>query len=155
MNKIMKRTNGRRSKDGSMTFAGYNMQARELWNIVAAIRGFLEDYKPDLLAISEAELREDVDTMSVQIEGYTLHTSKALHNQNLKVARMVVYVKSDLCCDCMDELENSEDVMVWLLFRKHGMRPMRLGWFYREQSQRMGITLDLTNRNTVQLERWD
>ena len=68
---------------------------------------------------------------------------------------MVVYIKTELHCNSMDELETPEDATVWLLFRKHGMRPIILGCIYRVQSQCTGVMPNLTNRNAEQIERWD
>ena len=52
----------------------YNMQSRHLNNKITEIREFLGDNKPHILGISKAELKDDVDQLLVQVEGYELLT---------------------------------------------------------------------------------
>ena len=138
-----------------MTFMHYNMQARRIPVKVPYMMHFLEEYILEILAISEAELREEVDLLRVQIYSYDLLTTRALHHLDLKVSRLVVYVKSNLRYDRLEELETAEDASIWLLFRRQGMRPMRRGCIYREQRQQTNVRPNLTGRTEAQIERWD
>ena len=73
---------------------------------------FLEENDPILLAIPETELWDDVDLQTVQIQGYDLLTKRALENPNRRVSRLVVYVKSNLSYERLDDLELDEDATI-------------------------------------------
>ena len=98
------------------------------------IKRFLEENDSHILAVSKAELRDDVDLLQVQIDGYELPTMKALQNPTLKVSRLVVYVKANAQYEHMDQLKTEGDATIWLLIKRQRMRPIRVGCIYREQT---------------------
>ena len=52
------------------------------------------------------------------------------------------------------ELETDEDAPIWLLIRRQGMRLLRIGCIYREQSQQTKVRSNFMGRNAAQVERW-
>ena len=78
------------------------MQARLLQGKMAEIKRFPEENNPHILAISEAELKDDVDLLQVQVDSYELLTMKVLQNPTLKISRLVVYVKINVWYERMD-----------------------------------------------------
>ena len=114
---------------------------------------FLEENDPILLAISEAELWENMDLLMVQIRGYDLLMTRALQNPDRRVSRMVVYLKSNLNYECLDDLESEEDAIIWLIVKRQRMRPLRISCIYREQTLCSDIQPNPTGRLAEQLIR--
>jgi hypothetical protein len=58
------------------------------------IKHYIQDYKPVLFFISEAEIKKDRDYGCIAIPGYQIEVAKTIDSVN-KIARSLVYVKSD------------------------------------------------------------
>ena len=106
--------------------------------------------------ISEVNLRDVVNPLHVQIDGYKLLTLRALDNPLMKMLRIMVYVRDDVDFERMEELETDKEAMIWILIKLKNKRPIRVGNVYREHSLPTKVMLDIpTGSAAAQIDRWD
>ena len=66
------------------------------------------------LAISEANLRDNIDNSHLLIENYELLKTKSLENENMRYSRIVIFIRRDVSYKRRYDLENDVDSMIWI-----------------------------------------
>ena len=74
----------------------------------------IDKFKPDILTLSEANLKNDIETKYVSIDNYTLHTAPTINNQELNISRVVVYTHSNVIVKRRHDLEDDRLATIWL-----------------------------------------
>ena len=99
------------------------------------IRSLLLEEDIDCLGINEANLKKSADMEAVHIPGYVLKWDEGRENRVKQVARVVVYIKEELCFDIVPNLMQG-DLMpeVWLKLGHAGTRRTLVGFVYREHT---------------------
>ena len=77
-----------------------------LHNRVNEIEQTIEEYKPHILGVSEANFHRHHNLDDVQIENYTLYLAKTLENPDLNISRVAVYVHKDVTVKVRTDLIN-------------------------------------------------
>ena len=78
------------------------------------IRGIVEDHKPHILGLGEANVRHDHDLEDLQLDGYSLHLDSCINNPQLGMARVAVYTHDTIRVKRRPDLEDDEVAAVWL-----------------------------------------
>ena len=122
----------------------------------------VEQHKPMIFGIGEANLIADQDINLVQIPDYNLHVASSIKNPNMRIARVVVYTHKKLV---IKRREDKEDPEVQAIFLEGGLAHQKKTlWImaYRQwklvsvagQGQRM-IGIPGTDTIIAQEDRWD
>ena len=82
----------------------------------------IDKFKPDILTLSEANLKNDIETKYVSIDNYTLHTAPTINNQELNISRVVVYTHSNVIVKRRHDLEDDRLATIWLELRLPGKK---------------------------------
>ena len=69
-----------------------------LFNRISEIEQMVDEYKPHILGISEANLQSNHNLNDVQLEDYSLYLADTLENPELNISRVAVYVHKRCCC---------------------------------------------------------
>ena len=90
----------------------------------------IQQYQPDLFAISESNILLNLPDHEKAIPGYQLHLPKS--DDNLKMARLALYVKEGVQMTVLNQLIDAEVAAIWVKLGAKGRKPMTLGFVYRE-----------------------
>ena len=73
------------------------MLALPIWRTkIEEIERILIDLRPAVLGLSEANLRSETDVLEVKIPNYKMLTTKSISNLNIRMSRLVTFVREDL-----------------------------------------------------------
>ena len=114
---------------------------RHLKYKVGEIKNIIKEEKPNILGLSECELKkENVDMNSLKVPGYDILLPKSwdLHG----FARVVIYIKKTFNYQQIHDLEDSVVQTIWV---KGGFKNGKQIYFchgYREHSSMMGDSLN-------------
>ena len=144
-------TYGNRQGSG-IKIAHYNKGAGYLATKMYEVENAIAGFHPHILGISEANLFQDHDQQSVQIQDYNLHICPTLSNPSLGYSRIVVYTHKSLICKARPDLMNNTISSIWLQVGLPRQRQILVCNVYREW-QLLG---QHDNSETVaeQLIRW-
>ena len=84
------------------------------------------------LAISEANLRDNVENLLILTGNYKLLKTKSLENVNMRYSRIVIFIRKDVRYERRYDLENNVDSMIWIDILFKGGRKMMCGLIYRD-----------------------
>ena len=96
------------------------------------IEAVIDDHKPHMLGLSEANLRAGHDQTKVQLTDYNLHTAQTLDNPDLLVSRVVVYTHNLLVVKRRYDLEDKNILSIWLEIGLPRKRKFLVCHAYRE-----------------------
>ena len=111
LNAYMKAINGNKTCidvahwNGGSSHLGKSSKGREK---LLHARFLLSKYNVDVLGLSEANLHKSVDSLEYKINNY-----KVFH-QDLKIARIVTYVREDVDCKVEESLMDDNIACIWL-----------------------------------------
>ena len=112
-NKIMHIQNGNRGEKGHpMTIGYWNKGSADLENRTESKAEIVQDYKPHVLGIGEAQFKQGSDLAKVQHPGYSLHLGPCL--DTLGVCRVAVYTSNSLMVERRRDLEDAREPVVCL-----------------------------------------
>ena len=104
----------RRNKKNGMTIMHWNKGPSLLQNKMHDIENIIDKYKPHILGLSEANLRNFDDISEVQIKDYNLHVCPTINNLNHRVSRVVVFTHRSVVVKPRLDLMNPLVSTVWL-----------------------------------------
>ena len=114
-NRVAHTTNGNRGQRGKgVTCLYWNKGPSLLANKMIDIESIIDDHKPHIFGLGEANHRHDHDIQAVQIPGYNLHIDSSINNTDLGLARVVVYTHNSLRVKRREDLEDDVVAAVWL-----------------------------------------
>ena len=78
------------------------------------VKWLLQDKAPHIPFISEGNLRREHERNLVEVDGYSLITTKMIRCPEKKVSRIVAYIKDGLITNRRDDLETEDFSALWL-----------------------------------------
>ena len=124
-----------------------------LENKMQDIEAIVQQHKPHLLGLSEANFFLRHNAAAVQLPEYTLHTCPTLNNPELEVSRVVVYAHNSIIVKPRVDLMSDQVSAVWLEVglphkRKFLVCNMYREWGYMQQQDKT------SHSRAAQLARW-
>ena len=110
----------------------WNKGSSFLFNKKDDIESIIEDYRPHVLGLSEANLRKEDNLSEVQLADYNLHICPTIDNPNHGVSRVVVYTHKSLVVKSRPDLMNPQVSSVWLEVGLPGRQKFLICNTYRE-----------------------
>ena len=115
MNKYAHIINGNRESRGKKLTAMYwNKGNSYLVNKMEDIKTLVEQHKPMIFGIGEANVTADHDLKDVQLVDYNLHLASSIKNPNMRISRVVVYTHKKLVVKKREDLEDEETQAIFL-----------------------------------------
>ena len=112
LNKKQKAINGNKTKE--MKILAWNGGHTQLKNQMNEVRFLLQEKNPHLLFVSESNLLRSHDRDLVEVEGYSLHTTRMIKCPERQVSRLVAYVKEGIIARRREDLEVEDMSTIWL-----------------------------------------
>ena len=108
----------------------WNLGSRQWHKKVDDVISMVQDHNPDVAAISEANMRAEVDQHMNFIPGYNISTVKDFIEEG--VSRLVVLTREGLNFKLLIEKMEAGIASIWLSFVRKGKKPFIVGTIYRE-----------------------
>ena len=137
-NKLMHIYNGNRGRRGrGINLVYWNKGPAYLKNKLLDIRGVVDEHKPHILGLGEANVHHAHDLEDLRLADYSLHLDSSINNHELGIARVAVYTHNALGVKRRDDLEDDVVPAVWLKCGLPGQQGIIVAVGYR-QWQLMG-----------------
>ena len=117
------------------------------------IRGLVDEHKPHILGLGEANVRHNHAMEELQLADYALYLDSSISNPELGTARVAVYTHAALRVKRRADLEDDQVAAVWLECGLPGQRSILVGVGYR-QWQLLGQGNNYSGSVQEQLVRW-
>ena len=163
------------SKEGWMTGRRRNKKVRALngnignikqnlriyhWNIgngwwsskVDEVSALLIEKDPDILVLTEANLKGDIPKEESLFEGYETVLPRTMLTQGY--ARIVTLVKEGINYEIMNECMDESVAVIWIRVTLKGNRKMNIGGVYRDHKLLMQTQPNMTGDLQLQRLRW-
>ena len=115
INKMNHIKNGNRNgKRKTIDFLYWNKGSMHLHRKMPDIKTLIEEHRPHVFALGEANVLESNDIEDVKIPNYDIHLAKSINNQDIKVARIALYTSKQLIVKRRSDLENDTVQTIWL-----------------------------------------
>ena len=99
---------------------------------VPEIENLLKSQRIDILAIQEANWKQDMDEKLVKIPGYEIVADKGRKNKKRKNSRTVAYIRDDIHFEIQENKMREDTPEIWLRISEPGKRKTDLIIYYRE-----------------------
>ena len=129
-NKRKKIINGNGKLRQNPTAIHWNMGSKNWEKKILEIQIVIQEFDPDIMIISEANMKLSLPAESKEVGGYYMILPKTVQIQNH--ARLVVLIRDGLEVKVMDDLMDQEVAAVWLKISSRGRRSIVIGAMYRE-----------------------
>ena len=123
-NKLQKVINGNRSTSQQLKVLHWNLGARKWHNKIEDINNLLNEYKPDLCYISEANLWEGLEAHQTEIQNHYLVLPLTMNSQ--KHARIVLIVKDTITVTRLDRFMSDSAATIWVRIGDEGRKSIRI-----------------------------
>ena len=149
-----------RKKNG-ITIMHWNKGSSFLINKKDDIETVIENYKPQVLGLSEANLRHGDNVDDVQLQDYNLHLCPTIDNPVHGVSRVVVYTHKSLIVKPRPDLMDPRISAVWLEVGLPGRHKFLIcntyrEWGYPNQPDRSTHTIPAQkDRWSLFLDKWE
>ena len=148
-----------RYKHGNKRGAGlklchWNKGAALLHNRTTEIEQLINEYKPHILGISEANFHSNHSLEDVQINNYTLYLADTLNNPQLNISRVAVYVHKDVVVKVRNDLMTDSFSSIWLEVGLKRQKKFLVSNVYREW-QHVNQANQESGTIAAQLSRWE
>ena len=152
-NKLTHILNGNRERRGrGINCVYWNKGPSFLVNKLTDIKCIVEEHKPHILGLGEANVRQDHALEDLHIEGYLLYLDSAINTQ-IGMARVAVYTHTSLRVQRRPDLEDDTIPAVWLECGLPGQQRILVCIGYR-QWQLLGQQDNSSGSVSAQLGRW-
>ena len=149
-----------RKKEG-ITIMHWNKGSSLLSNKLSDIEGVIDNFRPHVLGLSEANLRKQDNLTEVQLQDYNLHTCPTINNPSHGVSRVVVYTHKSVTAKPRHDLMCPWISAVWLEVGLPGKHKFLLcnayrEWGYPNQQDNTSRTINSQKeRWTMFLDKWE
>ena len=153
INRMIRSINGNIS-GCNLKIIHWNGGGRKWENKLLELECLVEEYRPDLYYISEANLWVGLEDVDMDIQGYTLHLPNTM--KSLGHARLALLVKNDINVEIISEKNDTEAAMVWVKIGHGRKNSLLVGGVYR-QHQLLGRSDENVTSAQLQQEqerRW-
>ena len=127
-NKMIKMRNG--NGRNSVIIAHWNLGPRFWKNKVEEIQWMVDELKPDIAYISEANLWETDNDHEIQIEGYRIE--HPLTRKKYGISRLVALIRENLQYKIAEEIMDDDITSIWIILGGRGRKNTITGGVYRE-----------------------
>ena len=141
------------NKRQGMKLVHWNKGSSFLENKIDEIQALIQQHKPHVLGLSEANLFKNHDMSKVKVPDYELYHCPSLNDPSLHVSRVVVYTHSSLVVKVREDLMHEKISAVWLEVGLPHKRKILVCNAYREWGY-MNQSDKSSHSRTAQLERW-
>ena len=151
-NFLTRYTYGNKIQNG-IRIVHWNKGSSFLENKMTEIEPNIQQHRPHIFGLSEANLFSQHGLNNVQLPDYTLHTCPTLSNNQLNVSRVVVYTHNSLVVKPRPDLMNNKISSIWLEVGLPRKRKILVCNTYREWGH---LRQEDKSSHSVpeQLERW-
>ena len=155
INKLMHILNGNRESRGKGIVCSYwNKGSSYLKNKQDDIKQLIQDHRPHILGLGEANFKKDHKEDDVTIQGYKLNVDSAIDISSLdNTARVVIYTHDSVRVTRRPDLELENIAAVWLEAGLPGQKSIIIFMAYR-QWRLLGQPDDRSASVCEQLARW-
>ena len=126
----------------------WNKGSSKLINRIPNIQNIINKYKPDIIALQEANFIKTDDLNDIQIPGYKWELDKLLETHGR--ARAALLIKQHLNYIRRDDLETNIEAHVWITIKLPGGKSINVQSLYR-QWQQVGINGHIPGTDTPQM----
>ena len=151
-NKLRKMINGNGDIRHQVSIIHWNMGAKFWSKKSHEIEAVTQQFRPDILAISEANMLHSLSDQEKLIPGYQMHIPPI--NPGHTMSRLVVLVRDGITVDIQHQLMHPQVAAVWLKIGIKGGKPMTVGLMYREFQHILTVQPDDSDTPARQHERW-
>ena len=116
------------------------------------IQGLVDELKPQICFISEANLFGGLAPHLSQIEGYDLITTKSMESK--KYSRLVLLIESGVKVELQEQWMDDTVASIWLKLKRRGCPPVTIGGIYRQHSLPLQGIQNTTDSQEAQTARW-
>ena len=109
------------------TVQHWNLGNRHWQRKKEEIQHLVEEYKPDLAFILEANLFENTPQHETIIEGYTIEKPKTCNNNAMSYSRLVLLVKKYFNYEIMKNHMEDDLATIWVKLTKKGNKKVIVG----------------------------
>ena len=128
-NKIKHSENGNINKN--LVLMNWNKGNSKFLHRIDTIRHIIQEHRPDIFAIQEANLSNSDDIRLAQVQGYYLETDQLIQYKNL--ARTVMYISHDIKYKRLKELESKIEPVIWVeIIKTGGTKKLKIQNYYRQ-----------------------
>ena len=92
----------------------------------------VDKYRPDVIGLSESNLKSDVDPDLVKIDDYDVYTALTMKNNKLNISRIVVYTSQNIVAIRRHDLEDENISAIWLEIGLPRQKKILVANLYRE-----------------------
>ena len=117
-----------------------------------AIQAAVLEIDPDLMYISEANLREGVAPETSHIEGYEIVYPSTMQTQGY--ARIILLVREGVKYKKMENFMDEHSAMIWIKLVTRGGKPFHIGGIYRDHKLLLPEQPNRTGEPELQRGRW-
>ena len=136
-----------------MKLMHWNKGSSYLKNKMDEIEAIVQQQKPHILGLSEANLLVDHDVSEVNLPEYNLHLCPTIYNRSINASRVVVYTHNSVMVTPRPDLMSNEVSAIWLEVGFPHKRKFLICNVYREWGH-LNQQDKSTHTFTAQLERW-
>ena len=152
LNKLQQMKNG--NSKGQLKVIHWNLGSRMWKNKREEIELLLEEYKPDLCFISEANIWQGIESHDLEINDHKLIFPNTM--DTIKHARIMLIVKQEIEVEKLNKFMDGNTATIWVRVGKSKKKSLVIGGIYREHNQ-MGTGGRAASRDVQQREqetRW-
>ena len=131
-NKLTHILNGNRTRGKGIKMMEWNKGSSYLENKIPEIETMINQYKPQVMGLCEANLRRLTDQRLVDISDYTLHTAPTMDNDSLQISRVVIYTHNSIVVKKRHDLEDPNISAIWLELGMPNCKKILVCCVYRE-----------------------
>ena len=139
--------------DSKIKLVCWNLGSRRWKRKTDDIIHMLDDLKPDLAVITEANLQYETEAHERNIPGYSLTTTKDYENGGM--SQLVVLVRMGLNIRVLETMKEDDISTIWMEIPRKGLRPVTIGALYREHHLLGYPAPNNTDDPHLQKNRWD
>ena len=147
------RYGNRGQKKGGINIIHWNKGASLLANKMSDLSTIIDNYKPLVLGILEANFRKNDDIEDVQLPDYKMYTSPTIDNPDHGVSRVVVYTHKSLIVKPRPDLMNPWLSTIWLEVGLPRHKKFLICNAYREWGYPNQVNME-SRSFRAQQERW-
>ena len=151
-NRVIKAQNGNRTLKQVIKVFHWNIGPGWWENKIVEVEGLIEENHPDLLFISEANLRNEISDEIKSLEGYNLILPMTAENHGY--SRLILLIREEIDYKVMESFMSNEGIVIWVKVAARGRRPIYIGGAYREHQLLLQPQPNNTGTPRLQQRRW-
>ena len=153
MNREIKAQNGNGTVKQILKVYHWNKGHGWWENKLEEIETLVAEKVPDLIFISEANLRQEIRDEMKCIDGYTTVYPKTATNH--KYSRLILLIREEISYKLLDNLMNATEPSIWVRVNINKRRSVCIGGCYREHRLLLQQAPNLTGTPALQQLRWE